>query len=759
MKKNRVELICNVDELVGLFKQKSDVRGFLQNVVSTVANHMNTDFCSIFFYDEYLDRLVMEGNIGLDSKLIGKVILNKGEGIIGETLRRQEPIITPNIHEDPHYKSLPGTQEEEYTSLLAVPIQAGVKSIGVLVVYHRQKDYFDKGELRALKTISSQLAGTLEEAHFLLGVQQPRASDETKTSQKIISTIKGQAIVPGIGIGQAYIVEFADTRRLLESLVPSCRKATVKDFKRAVAETEAQLKALQSDMEEQLSDMGSLIFSTHLLMLQDASFIGHIESEIENGVDPCKAIVSRMEYFLNIFGESDNPRLREKVQDLQDLGHRFLLNLAGEYEAHGDYTGQVIIARELLPSELVKITAQHVEGVVLLSQGASAHISILAKSLGVPLLYTKDRDLLEIPVASSLILDGLQGELLVNPPQKTLEHYHAVKAQEEAIRNTSILPKEQTITQDGEEIFLRATINLVSDLKVAKKVKARGIGLYRSEFPFLIQNSFPNEDSQHLVYKKIFDSMGPDELITLRTLDIGGDKILSYMPDAEEVNPFLGLRALRFLLQNKKIFVGQLKAMIRAGEGREFRIMFPLVSSLDDFLEAKKMVDKSIEFLKRDGFICQVPPELGVMVELPSAVMMAPDLARESDFMSIGSNDLVQYLLGVDRTNEKVADLYETRHPAVLRSIAHVAKIAKAGNCPLSVCGNMTTDKSLVYFLLGLGITNLSLPPGNIPSIQQFVEKIDLKEAEKVSKTLLKMGNQEEIDAMLDRIVQEIDES
>jgi len=753
MTKDNVELICNIGELSDLFREKSDVRGFLLKVVKTVSSHMKSDVCSIYLYDEYLDRLILEATAGLNPDLIGKLIMTTDEGLVGLSLKELRPILEKNGQDNPHFKKIPGSGEDQYHAFMAVPILQGLTRIGVLVLQHHTPGFFNRNDMMALRAITSQLAATLENAKLLMGV-----SSKTKEAPvvKELSFIKGQAVVEGIGIGRAYVVESGKRDQLHQGLSQSTLNADKDDFLRALAHTEEQLTFLQAEMEEKLSDVGSLIFSTHLLMLRDSSFVGKMEEEINEGARPCDAIISRVEYFLKIFSESDNPRLQEKVQDIRDLGHRLLRNLSGEEQDTGDYSGQILLARELLPSELVKITAQHVEGLVLFSQGASAHITILAKSLGVPLVYTDDRKLFSIMSGSTLILDGLQGNLLVNPGEDTLLQFRALKSDRELMQSQAEEVEAETLSTDGQRIHLRATINLISDIKTAVKMKAEGIGLYRSEFPFLIRNSFPSEEEQYLVYKKIFDGMD-SSIITLRTLDIGGDKILSYMPESEEENPFLGLRAIRFLLQNKKIFVGQLKAMLRAGQGRPFRIMFPLVSSLDDFRQAKRMVEKSIEFLKRDGFDCATVPELGVMIELPSAVIMARDLAREADFVSVGSNDLVQYLLGVDRTNEKVSGLYEARHPAVLRSIALIAEACRQENCPLSICGNMAFNKALSYFLVGTGIRNLSMPPVQIPLIQKFLNKVNTEQAEKDCRLLLEMDSLEQIHTFLDDAVSAVE--
>ncbi|MDC7234195.1 MAG: phosphoenolpyruvate--protein phosphotransferase [Spirochaetales bacterium] len=749
MIKDNVELICNIGELSDLFREKSDVRGFLQKVVKTVSGHMKADVCSIYLYDEYLDRLILEATEGLNPELIGKLILTPGEGLVGTSMKELRSILEKNGQEHPQFKAIPGSGEEKYQAFLAVPILRGLTRIGVLVLQHQQPGFFNKNDMMAFKAIASQLAATLENAKLLMGVsKKPEAPRKVES----VSLIKGQAVVGGIGIGNAYVVESGKKDGFYSGLPQSCIDASEEDFAQALSQTEEQLQLLQAEMEEKLSDVGSLIFSTHLLMLRDSSFVGKMEEDIRSGVSPCDAIITRVEYFLKIFSESDNPRLQEKVQDIRDLGHRLLRNLAGESQDSGDYSGQILVARELLPSELVKITAQHVEGLVLYSQGASAHITILAKSLGVPLVYTDDKRLFSLYTGTLLILDGLQGNLLINPNEESLQQFSKLKEDRALARESEDQVCSETYTLDRERIHLRATVNLISDIKTAVRMKAEGIGLYRSEFPFLIRNSFPSEEEQYLVYKKIFDGMD-HPVITLRALDIGGDKILSYVPGSEEENPFLGLRAIRFLLENKKVFVGQLKAMIRAGQGRDFRIMFPLISSLDDFRQARRMVEKSIEFLKRDGFDCDTVPDLGVMIELPSAVMMAEDLAREADFISVGSNDLVQYLLGVDRTNEKVSGLYDPRHPAVLRTLARIASAAEQENCALSICGNMTFNREMIYFLVGLGVRNFSMPPVQIPEMQKFLNSVNVKAAEKDSRCLLEMNSLEDIHSYLEAAV------
>jgi phosphotransferase system, enzyme I, PtsP len=304
--------------------------------------------------------------------------------------------------------------------------------------------------------------------------------------------------------------------------------------------------------------------------------------------------------------------------------------------------------------------------------------------------------------------------------------------------------KAFTRTRDGTEVQLLANLNLVSELDVALRVKAQGIGLYRTEFPFIVRSTFPTEEEQYLGYSGVLDRMN-ERPVVFRTLDVGGDKALSYFPVHHENNPFLGLRALRFSLRNPEIFKQQLRAMLRAAHGHPHaKIMFPLVASLDEFLAARDLACVCAEELKREGVPCRLP-HLGVMIELPAAVLMAPELARAADFLSIGSNDLIQYLLAVDRTNDEVAAYFAPHHPAVLRSLQAIVSAALEARKPVSLCGNLGADPQMLPFLLGIGLRSLSLDPMTLPFVQRRIEQIDLAQAQAQARQMLAFGRIEEV--------------
>lgn len=748
----RIELICSIAELSGLFHGEKGTRRFLVKVVKTVSRHMKSDVCSIYLYNQKAKELNLVATEGLNRELTGKLTLRYGEGLVGTAMKEMRTILEEDGTVHPRFKRIQNSYEENYKAFLAVPITRGLNRIGVLVLQHAQKGYFDQIEARALEAIAGQLAATLENARLLMDISQKEQRAEQKTETPESRMFSGEQVVGGIAMGR---ICFMDDSHLTDKLpredIVKFRDGT-EEFGKALKAAENQLLALQSRMDEELSDIASMIFSAHILMLQDDSFSGEMVKLIEQGTPACLAVEQVVNSYVQIFSSSENKRLQEKVQDVKDLGHRLLRNLSLAEQPVGNYRNQVIIARELLPSELLKLTAQKAEGIVLLGQGASAHISILGKSLGVPLLYVDDEDMFTLPEDTEVILDANQANLIVLPDEETKVRYFETILTARDLVKLSEGVKDQTHTSDGTRIYLRAAINLLNDVKTAQLLKAEGVGLYRSEFPFLIRNDFPSEEEQYLVYKKVVEG-ARGESVTLRTLDVGGDKILSYMPDTSGDNPFLGLRAIRFLLQNKKVFVGQLKAMLRAGEGHDLRILFPLISSVDDYRAAKRMVRKSMEFLDRDGLTYNSNPKLGMMIELPSAVLLIDQLTVEADFLSIGTNDLVQYLLGVDRTNSSVASFYQGEHPAVLRAVDTVVKGARDKACDLSVCGNLTNDVRLLYFFMGVGIRSFSIEPHMIPSLQEFIAKVDIAKAEQDALKLLTLSTVEEVKDYLEEVV------
>jgi len=746
-----VEMIFSVSELTEPFLHSQDLRGFLSRVVRVINHHMRSDVCSIFLYNEEEDHLVLEATVGLNPQMVGTLTLASGEGLTGLALEELRPIREGRGTDNPYFKSVPESGEDKFESFLAVPIIRGIRRVGVLVLQDTKISRFSKSDVRALQAITAQLATAIEDAMLLITLPEKKKKPP-KIAAPPSKLIRGTQVVEGIVLGHAYQVQESSSNANQPTAQKNSYGGTMEDFDDAIAQTEQQLEQLQKRLEEELADVASLIFSAHLLMLRDEGFSGEMANLIRNGSAPSQAVNQVADNYIKIFASSNNPRMREKVLDIKDLKHRILENLLSDKSAHGGgYHGQIVITDELLPSELLKLTTQNAAGLVLYGGGVTAHVSVLASSLRIPLICTGDESVLLIPSNTPLILDAIQGTLIIQPDVSATSRVRQLIEDSKGIKELEKYVKSETRSLDDQRIYLRATVNLLSDLKLSKRLKAEGIGLYRSEFPFLIRSDFPSEEEQYRIYRQVVNGLD-NPVVTLRTLDVGGDKILSYIPDSDEANPFLGLRSIRFLLENKKVFIGQLKAMIRASRNKGIRILFPLISSVDDFDNAKNMVSKSLGFLKRDGLEGYPQPKLGAMIELPSAVELAPELARAADFLSLGTNDLVQYTLGVDRTNEKVADLFDIRHPAVLRAVKRVSDAAKEASCPLSVCGIMTKDPRTVYYMIGLGIRDFTMEPGTIPGMQKSVSRMDTRKASEDAEKLSSLGTIKEIHEFTDNL-------
>jgi phosphotransferase system enzyme I (PtsP) len=753
MKKDTVELICSVSELTSLFESQAGLAGFLQKVVSLVAYHMKAAVCSVYLYDENTEELVLTANQGLNPKYIGNLRIKLGEGITGQALKELRAIREGRVWQNPNFKYLPDLYEDQYQAFLAVPILHGNRKIGVLVVQDPQPYYFSDNDVRAFRAIAAQLASTIENAKLLLSLHEEKKPARPRPEELVARIgasrfIRGVSACEGVAIGRALKLTGVDHDWSPVSS-DSTERFTEADFLRALRQTEEQLTDLQRKLGEKMADVASLIFDAHVLILKDDEFSGVMLRLIRQGKAPDLAIREVVENYIALFAKSSSLTLREKVHDVRDLNMRLLSNLRQRTDSAVDYGGQIVVASDLLPSDLLKLSAQRAEGVILIGGGVTAHVSVLARTLRIPMVIVQDPPLAETEKGpdTTIILDADQGNIMINPADDVLAHYRGMlESRKDTSLETNVQPT--TTTQDGRRIRLMANINLLSELPTAQRLKAEGIGLYRSEFPFIVRNDVPTEEEQYRIYLKILESM-PEQEVVLRTLDVGGDKLLAYFPAGAENNPSLGLRAIRFSLRNKELFMQQLRAMLRAGAGRPLSVMFPLVASVDDFLDARTVVEESIQSLKAENAPCNEHPRLGAMIEVPSAVELAEDLAKEADFLCIGSNDLIQYMLAVDRTNERIADLYVSHHPAVLRAINRVVIGAAAHGKPVSLCGDMATDERVLPLLIGLGIRTFSMDARKIPKIQSFINGLRFERARELTTDLLRLGSLKALDARM----------
>jgi phosphotransferase system enzyme I (PtsP) len=746
MQKNNIDLIWSVAELASLFGKETSLEGFLSDVVGLIATHMKADACSIFLYDEDADVLVLRATRGLNPESVGSLKLNLGEGITGTALKELRPIREGRSKDSPYYMPVPNINEERYESMLAVPIKRGLTRIGAMVLHHGKPDYFDLQDTRAIQAIASQLAATLENVEILMEIHGEREQRATEEALPAGSVIRGKAVSRGLAAGKAVSFGRRSGQFRLYEHEHEFGTEGLSRFRRALKLSQEQLEALQLEVEDDYSDVASLIFSSHLLMLRDEEFVGRMQREVEAGLHPESAVVKVVNEYVDIFTSSDNQRLQEKTQDVKDLGHRIIRNLSGAQDEAGDYKHQIVIASELFPSELVKIATQHAEGVILLDGGITAHISILARSFGLAVVLTRDKRVFQLPEETELVVDAYQGDIYVSPDEEVREAFASnLRAKETAIDVDSI--PEETYTRDGVRIEIQANINISHDVKTARRYRGESIGLYRSEFPFLVRNDFPTEEEQYRIYRRVIAGMGKHEAV-LRTLDIGGDKVIA-QPELAETNPFLGYRGIRFSLGNEDLFRDQLRAMLRAGRGVTLKILLPMISSVDEFLSSQEILQGCLADLAAEGVPHNEEPLLGTMVELPSAVEVIEGLVRHADFLSVGTNDLVMYMLAVDRSNDRIGSMYKDYHPAVLRVLERIARAANEYDTPVSMCGDAAADPVMLEFFLGVGFTTFSVEPRQIPDMKRAVTRASVADATRVAEAMLGMETIAEVEAFL----------
>ncbi|MBU2630176.1 MAG: phosphoenolpyruvate--protein phosphotransferase, partial [Proteobacteria bacterium] len=496
-----------------------------------------------------------------------------------------------------------------------------------------------------------------------------------------------------------------------------------------------ELKDLQKGFAQRLPESASLIFTAHFMILKDKNFIGKMEGMMDEGNFPCEAIRKVAAKYIAIFSSSPHAYMREKAQDVEDLCVRILNNFeAGDEDKHYE-KGSIAIARQVYPSDILKFVSAGIQGVILASGGVTSHVTILARSLQLPLIIAEEPELLALPENTTVLMDGELGNVYINPEKDTVTLFETRARVEQQAQTISM--EKITLTLDNERVVLLANINLLSEVPLARQLKAEGIGLYRTEFPFLIRATFPSEAEQYVIYQKLFDAM-KESPITLRTLDAGGEKALAYSDSPVEANPELGLRSIRFSLKHKDIFESQLRAMLRAAAGKKrVGIMFPLISSIDEFLEAKLTVRNCMDALMEEQLEYNRNVAIGLMIELPSVLETLDEFAKEADFFSIGTNDFIQYMLAADRANKMMADHYIPYHPAVNRGIGKIAAAAQYHGIDVSVCGEMAHEKEYIPFLLGVGIRTLSVDPQFLPMVQQTVMNMKMSDAKEYAKKML----------------------
>ena len=560
---------------------------------------------------------------------------------------------------------------------------------------------------------------------------------------------EGAGVSPGIARGTVHVVrdDLDDVARY--RIAPSQITDEIGRFEAALIQTRMQILEMQQRIAESIGAKDAAIFDAHLLVVEDRTLIDEVLRKLETDLCNVEWVFQEVATsYAETLNKIDDPYLRERALDIQDVTKRVIRNLQGK--APKAFLGlsepHILVAHNLTPSDTATMNKERVLGLATDLGSRTSHTAIMARSLNIPAVVGLHDITEKLESGQHVLLDGTNGSVIVDPTSETLAHYGEIESRRvKVVAQLKGLRETKSTTRDGRHIVLSANIELPDDVDAVAANGAEGIGLYRTEFLYLNRNTLPTEDEQYETYRKVAERVRPDPLI-IRTFDLGGDKLAPGTVDiSDELNPFLGWRAIRFCLENIDIFKTQLRAILRASASGNVKIMFPMISGLDELRRAISILNESKSELHASKIEIGEKTEVGAMIEIPSAAISANALAREVDFFSIGTNDLIQYALAVDRMNERIAHLYEPTHPAVLRLLKMIADAAHAHHIWVGVCGEMAGDIALIPLLLGLGVDELSASATLVPRVKRAVQSLAIPECQQLVDEALKLETPSEI--------------
>ncbi len=570
---------------------------------------------------------------------------------------------------------------------------------------------------------------------------------------------KGVPVSPGVAVARAYCVDEVLARREPLKLDEAALSAELTRFDRACAGAAEELDAIVNRVSQQLGEDEASIFRAHRLLLRDPAFVGKVKSIIlKRHVDAPTALHETLEEYTKLFARIEDEYLRERMSDLRDVAGRITAQLALQTSQDLVPTDEpvIIVAPEILPSQALAFHRMKVAGIITEAGGATGHAAILARSLGIPAVSGLRGILREVHTGDLLALDGREGHVLLNPGPEVEAAYRKLQREYVNLRDRLIENRDlEAVTPDGTGIELLANVNSPADSEMAVRVGAVGVGLYRTEYLFLAHPTVPNEEEQLAAYRAVIEA-APNGSITIRTLDLGGDKHVPYLGTQREPNPFMGWRSIRLTTAYPEFFQTQLRAILRAGAHGEVSLLFPMISTLEEVLRLKRMVRRTRQALAREGASFGERIPLGVMLEVPAAALCVDALLDEVDFVSIGTNDLIQYLMAADRDNPKVAHLCEPFNPALLKLLSQVIAACNRRGKPVTVCGEMAGRPRCVLPLLGMGLRRFSMSPAFVPSIKEMVRRTSLSAARDIAERVLTMKTIGEVRGYLTRKVRQL---
>ena len=723
----------------------------LQVLVASIKQAVNCEACSIFFVDESNQQLVLMATDGFYQEAVGVVRIPLNNSLVGLVVKRAEPISLDDCAQHPAYYYVSETGEEALHGYLGVPVIHNRNVLAVITLHQQAPTRFDVDSETFVITIASQIADNLAHARIsqdlddILNEEIPRGA---------FHPIKGLPGAPGMAVGTSCVLyEQMDINAIPDKKVTDL-ETEVTLFESAVASVKSDIVRLKDKLALTVSEDELALFDAYILMLDGQSILGETIARIRAGQWSQAAFRDTLQEYVRQFESMNDAYLRERSSDVLDLGRRILRYLRKDREDRKTLADKIILIGELLtPSNLAQVPIEKLAGIISRHGSRTSHLAIFARAMGIPAVMGADLIPIEKIDDYQLIVDGYKGYVYVNPAEEIQQRYTRLIEDEDRLTSKLLeLADQPAQTEDGHSITFLVTSGLTSDFEPAQTCRADGIGLYRTELPFMERQRFPSENEQRGLYRSILQQCTPRP-VYLRTLDVGGDKALSYFPIVEE-NPFLGWRGIRITLDHPEIFLVQIRAMLRANIGcNNLHILLPMVSNVNELNDALSLIHRVYGEMLEDGEDA-VMPKVGVMIEVPSAVYMAGSLAKRVDFFSIGSNDLTQYLLAVDRNNARVAGLYDALHPAVLKAIYQVVQAGHQYNKPVGICGEMAGDPAAALLLVGMGMDSLSMSASSLLRVKWVLRHFTLNRTRKILSDVLNMEDAEHIRMHMNHILE-----
>ena len=719
-------MLTRLREIVEKVASAPRLNEALDILVTDVCHAMETEVCSVYLADNDRRCFYLMATRGLKKPRGRTITLAFDEGIVGLVGRLAEPINLADAQKHPSYKYIPSVKEERFRAFLGVPIIQRRQLLGVLVVQQRELRQFDESEESFLVTLATQMAAILSQSQLTALFGQYRQT-----------RVRALPASPGVAIAEGWMDA---TLPLMEQVYEASSLDTALERERltgALEEAANEFRRYSKRFAAGAQTETAAIFDLYSHLLSDASLRRELFAEVDKGAVAEWAVKKIVEKFAEQFAALRDGYLKERAGDLRTLGQRLLFHLDDTTTGANAWPERfILVADELSAATLAELPQDRLAGVVVRDGAANSHAAIMVRALGIPTVMGADIQP-SVLHGRTLVVDGYRGELLVDPEQILVQEYQRLISEENELSRLAEGDVERPAElKSGERVKVMLNAGLSPEHEQMLGRRIDGIGLYRTEIPFMLQSGFPSEEEQVAQYQGMLQ-MFNDKPVTLRTLDVGADKQLPYMPISEE-NPCLGWRGIRITLDQPEIFLVQVRAMLRANAATgNLSILLPMITSLEEVDEARRLIDRAGREVEEMIGYAIPKPRLGIMLEVPSMVFMLPNLASRVDFISVGTNDLTQYVLAVDRNNTRVASIYDSLHPGMLRVLSMIVQETERHGIDLRLCGEMAGDPMCVTILIGLGFRHLSMNGRSVPRVKYLLRHIELQDAQTLAQRSL----------------------